>query len=631
MSERTITLNSPLIRGLASAALTNGLRRVLLFDMSAHALQSAANIWAEMLQIATNEPVVRVTLAPTVKEDDIWGQIALPTGQETLSFVFQAGLLMPPEQDGGWLLVCLPDLTKLSLPAARACVMLMGASVAHLERHGQTRTWQPKICWLASCATEEVGKLSPHLLDRFTLRLPAPAEESSNRLQALLSRMMAQENSKHDQGSLPESIKNRLERASKSWPEISEEAFDEVLSYLATVSPSSPPTLEEKQEQHTRRRIAFSRLAVAQARLAGDRQVTAKHVDMAAQLIALETQIDELPKRKPLEELPRNEELKEQLSDLSAQPSAPGTTTGNQIYESDSTQSFDATSLPADYSPYPEDTAMVEREAASLRLPFRHDQGSNSNRGPIIGVQRATALRDIAIVQTLLSAAKFQPIRQKQHTTPQKHLYLSPSDLHSYRRSLIPRQMLVLLLDYTSLADCDWQSTIISYLQWSYVQRASICLIQVGAKNAPHELQAQRIVAHSILNPHISRALETAAGRATPLAHGLELARQTIRHALQHGRSRIDSALLLVLSDGRGNVPLKASQTNQLTMPVKRLGIEDALQIAHKINRLPNVETIVLNPQPRQYTDLPHELARALGAKIADLPRPVTTEAQHVE
>jgi magnesium chelatase subunit D len=66
---------------------------------------------------------------------------------------------------------------------------------------------------------------------------------------------------------------------------------------------------------------------------------------------------------------------------------------------------------------------------------------------------------------------------------------------------------------------------------------------------------------------------------------------------------------------------LAASRMNQKpTQPVKRQGIEDALEVAGQIRSLKQVEAIVLNPQPKHYADLPVKLALALGAKIEAIP-----------
>lgn len=264
--------------------------------------------------------------------------------------------------------------------------------------------------------------------------------------------------------------------------------------------------------------------------------------------------------------------------------------------------------------------------------------------GTVIGTEPATTPQDLAWVNTLLEAAKWQKIRRDlQSSTQAKNgqsaLILSPSDLRRYRRASVAEQMLVLVLDHTCLRDCNWRETLLPYLTWAYVERASVCLVQVGAalpilqsaKSThihPDELRARKTTERSILVPRISAGIEAERGRATPLAHGLDLALHTLRHVLQHGRSTIQQAVLVVVSDGRGNVPLSASRVGKITAPVNRQGVEDALQVAQAIRRLDKVKAIVLNPQPRQYPDLPLELAKALGAKVVLIPSIETWEVE---
>jgi len=76
----------------------------------------------------------------------------------------------------------------------------------------------------------------------------------------------------------------------------------------------------------------------------------------------------------------------------------------------------------------------------------------------------------------------------------------------------------------------------------------------------------------------------------------------------------------VVISDGRGNVPLAASRLGQITPPVGRKGVEDALQVAERIRGLDNVKVVLLNPQPKQYQDLPLELANVMGAAVVSIP-----------
>ncbi|NEP03218.1 MAG: hypothetical protein F6K58_32185 [Symploca sp. SIO2E9] len=158
-------------QSLACAAICPGLRSILVFDTSAEGLQLAAQTLTQLLEVVVGHPVVSVRLGVWEAEDELWGSLGLPTQLEQQPFTWKPGLLTAGQKHSELKLVVIPDLTKLSLAAARACVVLMGADVAHLERHGQQAHWQPNLCWLAGCASSEVGMVSPHLLDRFALRL----------------------------------------------------------------------------------------------------------------------------------------------------------------------------------------------------------------------------------------------------------------------------------------------------------------------------------------------------------------------------------------------------------------------------------------------------------------------------
>lgn len=272
---------------------------------------------------------------------------------------------------------------------------------------------------------------------------------------------------------------------------------------------------------------------------------------------------------------------------------------------------------PAD-DPYPEDTQPISHEAASLQLPQRHFVSTRSDRGPIIGVEPTTTLRDLALVHTLLRALLFQSFRRPPNS---KRIVLKWTDLRKYRRTAEPEQLLLLLLDYTCLDLARRQQALIPYLSQAYIDRSSITIIQVGAhKEQPKsDLRASLVSARTILVPAISEAIDTTAGRATPLAHGLELALQVMQRALQHGRSTVQKIMFVVLSDGRGNVPLRASHSNTITPPIAQAGVEDALKLAREIAQIKQVSHVVLAPRTRYYQELPVRLASALNAQLVVL------------
>ena len=604
-----VDLQTPLIHGLACAALQPGLRSVLVFDRSPGALRSAAQVLAKMLVVTIDRRIETITLGTTESEEVLWGNLALTANE---SFDWKPGLL--GDDDPSVLrLVVIPDLTRLNLAAARACIALMGSEVAQVERHGHQAQWRSQFCWIASCARSEVGMVSPHLLDRFALRLPGQDVQSPDRTNALSAWFADLDSSPDDDGILGSEVCDRLRMAMVIQPTIEAAAYPRCLAYF-----SEDPGLGMRRE------LALMRLVQAQAQLAGLAKLSTREVDRTAQWLGLSLktipkssspEFPALPTPEPIDQpdLPTPEPTPIRSESPTPIPAK------SEVYRSDSEEQLPPVSLEPNSersNPYPEDDATLQREFASLRLPPRRFQSAQSGRGTIIGVEPATVPQDLAWVSTLLEAAKYQAFRESRSANT---LVVRSSDLRRYRRAIVPEQLLLIVLDYTCLKDCQWQASVLPYLQWAYVERASVCLVQVGVAGA--ELQAQRVNGQSILVPRIRAGLEAGAGRATPLAHGLELAVQTLRHALQHGRNGVQRAVLIVVSDGRGNVPIAASRLNQKpTQPVKRQGIEDALAIAAEIQQLNQVEAIVLNPQPKYYADLPVKLAQALGATIADIP-----------
>ncbi len=623
--------DDPLMRGLACAVIAPSLRSVLVFDADRATLQFAAGAIAKMLEVVTSQKIEKVTLGAIASEDDLWGNLGLHANSDGFPFEWQSGLLVNRDRD--LRLVVIPDLTRLSLAATRACVMLMSADVGHLERYGQQQSWQPNLCWLVGCDSKQVGMVSTHLLDRLALRLRsgvAPTlETDAAKVTRLLDWLSSDQNSEDLEHSveLPEGLIAQIQAAVGVRAKLTGEASDRILKYVTVSERYSP-----------RRDLALARLAIALARLDGVTEVAIEHVDRAAQVMrSRPSSSSSEGDRTETQSTPILDSQSNSDVDRSSDVSSPDLGTNEvkkPVYQPDTinqgdSEPFAFDSIGNSTKPYPEDTAPIEREAGSLRLPMQRFRTANASRGVAIGVKRATDARDLAWVSTILEAAKFQPIRQGSANGSNGFAIL-PTDLRSYRRAPVAEQMLMMVLDYTCLRDRDWQESLLPYLTWAYVERACICLIQVGAADAKHELRAVRIEAQNVLVPRINAGLESGRGRATPLAHGLELALQTLRHALQHGRSKVKQAVLVVITDGRGNVPLEASQVGDIRafLPVKQRGIEDALQVAAQIGELDGVKAYLLNPQPKIYADLPLQLAEKLGAGVLVIPEMELVEVE---
>lgn len=619
----SITLENPIIRGLACVALHEGLRSVLLIDANPAQVGWCSTLLAQMVAAVHGSiPVAPITLASTATDDLLWGVPFIPDTHGQLRF-FQRGLLSSTAQSAQLGIITSADLSQLSLAAQRAAVIYIAAPVVHLERHGQQRRWQPQHCWLAGCAQQQMGKVSPHLLDRFLLRLTLAGQTISTEDEHIDQLWRALANGAKTPreeaiGSLPlpTDIVEVLQAAKERNPAFSITMTHRVLTYIEHTSLYFSP----------RRDIALARLAVVHAMLAGHDEVEDRDIDDAAEVMGYR---QKLKPAAPSEQRPtevRNEDVTRQpaLVDRSLTDLAPPMIVDNQhkslteavtpVYSPDTQQTLPAAPLLMPTAePYGEDHLPPEREAASLRVPLRHPGRPAAQRGVIVGVGPATALHDLALVSTLLEAAKFQTVRRQTAHTNHTHLLLRASDLRSYRRLPTPESLLVLVIDYTALRHCDWEMALLPHLEWAYTTRAGVALIQVGAANATHEFKADAILARSLLDPRIGNALMAPPGRATPLAHGLDLAQQMLRHALQHGRTTALQARLVVLTDGRGNLPLAASYAGVITHPINREGIDDALRIAAEIRRLERVTIVCLDPQPAQHGELPQLLAEALG------------------
>lgn len=625
----------PLIHGLACASVAPGLRSVLVFDVEPSTTRVMGTLFAQMLQVVTGRAVSQVFIGTIETEDDLWGRWEIFHNLHSVQFPlrWQPGLLGSSVQPDNLLMVVIPDLSQLSLAAMRACISVMGTEVAHLERHSQQQAWKPNLCWLAGCSRDKIGLVSPHLLDRFSLRLTGKLVSSHDRVGDILIWL---ESPLPDLEISPQSLSSKLIQALRSVsskrPLVTTKILRLVEDYILILEGYS-----------TRRAVALSRLAIAHALLEGEEQVTITHVEQAAKMVGLrppikttEKSTEQADNSYPLNtfEEPRKIDTSpvqhnESKSELQPFNVVEPVYASNQTETFESTESTSLTKYEAPSDPYPEDTAPVEREAASLKLPIRRSQARAAGRGPVVGIEPARTIHDLALVSTVLEAAKYQSLRRQQSFEEMQdnlRLILSPSDLRHYRRAPVAEQMLVLVIDHTCIKERKWQEALLPYLSWAYVERASVCLVQVGAEIEEQgeitsrginsgELRARKIVERNILVPRINTGIEANAGRATPLAHGLELALQTLRHALQHGRNTVQKALLVLVSDGRGNVPLESSYTGKIVLPVKQQGVEDALKVAEQIRLLNNVNKVFLNPQPKYCKDFPPKLAQALGVE----------------
>lgn len=587
-----------LTRVLACAAAEPALSGVLLFDLEPRLTGAAAELFGALLTGDAEPAGGPLVLGAASRDEDLWTRTRLVREPHGVSLRTRPGPLIRADgAPGPPPLVVVPDLTRLSVAGMRAAVQLLGADVAVVEHGGLRHAARPRARWLAVCRSADAGRLSPHLLDRFALRLSA-ADVTSLPAAALLA-------------ALPGAWRAAAARGVPA-AAVTDDALRRVTDHLgpgATV----------------RRELALARLARTLAALDGEPAALARHGDEAARLIGLAATgprpgaddgsgpagpppagPETPPRPAPRERGRRGREERGRAR------------TGEPLLETEPPEGIGTApgGTPTVLTtPYPEDGTDALRDFAPLRSPWQRTAGPAAQRGVVVGTRRARDLRDLAYVRTVREAAVHQRVRRTERFT------VSPVDLHSHIRAGTPERMLVLVLDHTCRGDdWDWQDSLTPFLQWAYTGRAAVQVVEVGSAEAADELRAESFAARSVLDPRVLAALYRPAGRATPLAHGIEQAVQALRRAFrQHGHG-LAEAWLVVVSDGRGNVPLRASRTGRPTRPVGAAGVEDGFAAAARINVMDRtrLHVAVVDPAREPYGDLPFLLADALDATVVE-------------
>ncbi|MFE4059864.1 hypothetical protein ACFXP3_26835, partial [Streptomyces sp. NPDC059096] len=259
-----------LLTALVCAAVEPGLSGVLLFDLPPELVTPVADLFARLLDL-TAGPVagaagasvprtVRTVLGAATREEDLWIRPRLRRGPDHVVFSLAPGPLTEP--DPGPSLAVVPDLARLGVTGMRAVVQLLGADVATVEHSGLRHRWRPRTRWLAVCRTEDTERVSPHLLDRFPVRLPVAG------LRTLPS---APDDPLGPVGPLPGAWRAVLEQTAAGHPPL-------------TVSAALAPRVLALLGPGTghRRALALARIARALTRLDGATQVTADRAGQAA-------------------------------------------------------------------------------------------------------------------------------------------------------------------------------------------------------------------------------------------------------------------------------------------------------------------------------------------------------------
>lgn len=195
------------------------------------------------------------------------------------------------------------------------------------------------------------------------------------------------------------------------------------------------------------------------------------------------------------------------------------------------------------------------RRCGPARAGRRAVNGTQNGRGLSIGAELPRdQSRDLALAATVRAAAPFQVVRRLAPSA--RAIELRLRDLRIHRREQRSEHLVLFVVDASRSMGAlgrmrETKSTILSLLVDAYQKRDRVGLITFCGRGA-------RLVLPPTRSLRVARRLLadlTVAG-TTPLAHGLELAREQITLAWRRdSRAR---PLVVLVTDGRSNVALRA-------------------------------------------------------------------------
>jgi magnesium chelatase subunit D len=564
------------------------------------------------------DPARIVTLGSRESEDDLWWRPAVRSAHSAddngARLLRSPGRLAEPPH--GPPMVIIPDIARASLAVTRAAVVLAGADTAVLDRHGEHIKWEPRMHWLAACSRADLGRLSSHLLDRFPIRVDTAGLQSMRWSPSHLRAALATEDSLGLSPLNLPLVQDLHAPVARGLPPLSDRAAELIVTAVGGVP--AP----------VRRDLALGRLARALAALDASEEVGQAHVAAAAALVGLAATEDTLSREPPpaLDPVPPDDGV---IDDRNS-TTPPGETTTQDRDDGPPMVTGDAEpvgamqelAVPPELTGtglYTEDDPESLPEFASLRHPWQWRGRQRVLRGLIVGTEPTRELTDLSIMSTVLEAAKYQSIRRAGSTAPARGIVIYGADLRRHRRQSGPDSTVAFVLDHTCRRAWQWSGALAPYLGWAYTRRAAVTVVDLGHRDSANDLRAEVYRATSVLDRRITTSLSRSPGRASPLAYGLDLVIQALRRQLRYGAAATEQAWLVVVTDGRGNVPLEASLRGQLSGSVGTEGIRDALTVAAGARSLSKVRPVVIAPEGlTHYPELPFDLADALGGIVAD-------------
>jgi magnesium chelatase subunit D len=504
----------------------------------------------ELLPVLAAVPFVTLPLGAT--EDRVLGSLDLTRALQGGHKVFQPGLLAAAHRG----LLYIDEVNLLADHLVDVLLDVAAMGVNRVQREGLSVSHPARFTLVGTMNMEE-GDLRPQLLDRFGLMVEVTApRDKAVRAEVVRRRIGFEADPVGYVASWREQqqgLQAQLATAQRLLPEVKlDDALLDLISHLCC----------ELEVASLRADIVMYKTARAIAALDARTQVTPQDIRGAAELV-----LPHRRRRKPFEQpgldQDKLDELMRQAQDEQSPPQSPPQASEQQPEaDGDHGEAGEPPSQNDDrQQPGGEQDEQVFAAAASgvtarIAVEAQTAAGAAGRRSTTVQASRGHVLRavpneqpgSIAVGATLRSAAMRGP------DAGTGKVQVTRADLHQQVRTGTSANLILFVVDASGSMAAQrrmeaLKGAVLNLLTDAYQQRDEVAVVAFRGQHAELLLGPTRSVD---LAEQGLRELPT--GGRTPLPHALQLALDTLQRAA--GNAGSNPPLLVLLTDGKGNVPL---------------------------------------------------------------------------